>query len=129
MTTILLVEDETLFAMSITEALADAGFRVHCVSEGRRALELAGEVAIDAAIVDLGLPDMDGREVALELRRRCRKLPIFVCSGFDARSINEWAVAAEIVAIEKPIEDERLIGLLEAHAIVAPSRRAGEAPA
>src|ERR1035441_10419994 len=47
---------------------------------GREALAVAASHPPDAIILDLGLPDIDGTEVILELRRWCRA-PIIVLSG------------------------------------------------
>ena len=62
---ILLVEDDEAIAVSLTDGLVGAGFVVEHVSTGRDALA-AGPA--DAVLLDLGLPDMDGRDVCRALR-------------------------------------------------------------
>ncbi|MGD9701435.1 MAG: response regulator transcription factor [Acidimicrobiia bacterium] len=62
---ILLVEDDDAIAVSLTDGLVEAGFDVEHVATGRAALA-AGRA--DVVLLDLGLPDMDGRDVCRELR-------------------------------------------------------------
>jgi DNA-binding response OmpR family regulator len=62
---ILLVEDDDAIAVSLSDGLVGAGFDVEHVSTGRAALA-AGPA--DAVLLDLGLPDMDGRDVCRSLR-------------------------------------------------------------
>ncbi len=65
---ILLVEDDRSIASSLVEGLEAAGHDVTHVSLGRRAVELGPDH--EMVLLDLGLPDMDGRDVCRELRAR-----------------------------------------------------------
>jgi DNA-binding response OmpR family regulator len=69
---ILLVEDDPRLAEMLTEYLAQAGFRITAAANGRAALDqLAtqhGAGDINAVILDLMLPDMDGLDVCRRLR-------------------------------------------------------------
>ena len=113
MTTILLVEDETLIAMSLAEALAEAGFTVRCEFEGRRALDAAAQTEFGAAVVDLGLPDMSGTEVARELRARYPALPIIVCTAFFSQDLARFVEETRVQFLEKPVEDSQLVSTLQ----------------
>ena len=62
---ILLVEDDDAIAVSLTDGLVQAGFDVDHVATGRGALAAA---SVDVVLLDLGLPDMDGRDVCRALR-------------------------------------------------------------
>lgn len=64
---ILLVEDDRSIAASVVDGLAAEGFVVDHVSTGSAALAATG---YDMVLLDLGLPDMDGREVFRRLRAR-----------------------------------------------------------
>jgi CheY-like chemotaxis protein len=83
---VLVVEDEPLIAFMLEDALADAGAAVTTSNAGCGALDEVGRHAarFDAAVVDLGLPDMDGAEVVARLRAACPSLPLVVATGFDA---------------------------------------------
>jgi len=67
---ILFVEDEPSIAEPFSHALARAGFATTTVSTGAEALAAAERIAPDLVLLDLMLPDADGREVCRELRRR-----------------------------------------------------------
>ena len=63
---ILLVEDDLSIARALNEALTAAGFAVNHVATGAEALSAAD---FDLVVLDLGLPDMDGRDVCREMRQ------------------------------------------------------------
>ncbi|HJQ58110.1 MAG TPA: response regulator, partial [Vineibacter sp.] len=80
---ILVVEDEAVVQLALTEALRDLGFSVEPVGTAGAALERLHELggAIDAAIVDIGLPDRSGDTLTVELRQRHVGLPIIIATG------------------------------------------------
>jgi DNA-binding response OmpR family regulator len=84
---LLLVEDDVMVASGIKLGLTGAGYAVDWVGTGERAEEvLRGEV-FDAAIIDIGLPQMDGLELTRRLRRSdmaSRKLPVLILTARDA---------------------------------------------
>ncbi len=65
---ILLVEDEPEIASYLVRGLAYEGYHVERVATGAEALAVARERPPDLVILDLGLPDLDGLEVARRLR-------------------------------------------------------------
>ena len=65
---LLLVEDDVMVASGIKLGLSNAGYAVDWVGSGERAEEVLRTEVFDAAIIDIGLPNMDG----LELTRRLR---------------------------------------------------------
>ena len=67
---ILFVEDEPSIAEPFTRALVRAGFETTTVGTAAGALETAAQIDPDLVLLDLTLPDGDGREVCRELRRR-----------------------------------------------------------
>ncbi|HWA52535.1 MAG TPA: response regulator transcription factor [Solirubrobacterales bacterium] len=67
---ILVVEDEESISTPFAEALRRAGFEPIVTGTAAGALQLAGDVEPDLVILDLTLPDGDGRDVCRELRRR-----------------------------------------------------------
>src|SRR6476646_10461807 len=78
---ILLVEDDRALAAVVEEALTAAGHTVTSVPDGASAL--ASE-ANDVVLLDLTLPDLDGREVCRMLRGRQPDLPIVIVSASGA---------------------------------------------
>jgi two-component system, OmpR family, KDP operon response regulator KdpE len=77
---ILLVEDQPELVRALQINLRARQYEVITARTGREALALAASHPPDAIILDLGLPDIDGTEVIVELRRWC-KAPIIVLSG------------------------------------------------
>ena len=77
---ILIVEDETDLVRALRINLRARQYQVMTAGTGREALALAVSHPPDAIILDLGLPDIDGTEVIVELRRWYRA-PIIVLSG------------------------------------------------
>ena len=77
---ILIVEDEAELVRALRINLRARQYEVLTAGTGREALALAASHPPDAIILDLGLPDIDGTEVIVELRRWYRA-PIIVLSG------------------------------------------------
>jgi two-component system, OmpR family, KDP operon response regulator KdpE len=77
---ILIVEDEPELVRALRINLRARQYDVRCASTGREALTAAADHPPDAIILDLGLPDIDGTEVIVELRRWYHA-PIIVLSG------------------------------------------------
>jgi DNA-binding response OmpR family regulator len=67
---ILVVEDEESISQPFAEALRRAGFEAVVTATAAGALELADSQEPDLVMLDLALPDGDGRDVCRELRRR-----------------------------------------------------------
>ncbi len=68
--TVLVVDDEPKILQVVRDYLVDAGFTVNTASDGTTALAQARAVAPDLVVLDLGLPGIDGLDVARELQRR-----------------------------------------------------------
>jgi two-component system KDP operon response regulator KdpE len=77
---ILIVEDQPELVRALRINLRARQYDVRTARTGREALSLAASHPPDAIILDLGLPDIDGTEVIVELRRWSRA-PIIVLSG------------------------------------------------
>ena len=66
---LLLVEDDVMVASGIKLGLSDAGYAVDWVGSAERAEEVLQGETFDAAIIDIGLPRIDGLELTRRLRR------------------------------------------------------------
>jgi CheY-like chemotaxis protein len=87
--TILVVDDETHVRESIAAALRALGYRVFCAEDGEKALELVRERRdIDAVLLDMVMPHMDGRATYLALRDVRPDLRVVLTTGF---ALNEEA--------------------------------------
>jgi two-component system, OmpR family, response regulator len=81
---LLLVEDDVMLASGIKLGLTGAGYAVDWVGSGERALEAVQGESFDAAVIDLGLPKMDGLELTQALRKSGFSLPILILTARDA---------------------------------------------
>jgi PAS domain S-box-containing protein len=81
---ILVVEDEPTVRTMAVRTLQDAGYRVHQANDGREALNLieGSDGKVDLVVTDLGMPEMDGHELALHLRSLRPGLPVLYMSGY-----------------------------------------------
>jgi DNA-binding response OmpR family regulator len=80
MRTLLLVDDDAVLRQSLAEQLA-AEFETVQAANGKAALEAAKAGRFDAVLLDVGLPDMDGREVCRKLRDAGVKAPIIMLTA------------------------------------------------
>jgi DNA-binding response OmpR family regulator len=84
---LLLVEDEPEIQDFLKQPLADAGYEVDTAKDGRTAIQLASGRKYDVLIVDLGLPDQDGIDLLLQLRRSGISSPVLILSA--RRSVDD----------------------------------------
>src|ERR1035437_10893588 len=83
---LLLVEDDSLIGRGVSQTLRDQGYAVDWVRDGVAArLQIASGVH-DLAILDLGLPQLDGLVVLREARNQQHGLPVLVLTARDAPS-------------------------------------------
>ena len=81
---ILLAEDDELLGAGLRVGLQQQGFQVDWERAGRAALRELLVVDYEAAVLDLGMPRMDGMDVLAALRERGRSLPVLVLTARDA---------------------------------------------
>ena len=81
---LLLVEDDVMVASGIKLGLSDAGYAVDWVGSAERALEVMGAESFDAAIIDIGLPRMDGLALTRQLREAGHAIPVLILTARDA---------------------------------------------
>jgi putative nucleotidyltransferase with HDIG domain len=87
---VLVVDDDVSFARTVADALNDRDIEAIAVSDPREALALARRTPFAAAVVDLVMPDMDGLELARELRRGNPATEVVLLTGHaDLRSAIE----------------------------------------
>jgi two-component system copper resistance phosphate regulon response regulator CusR len=84
---LLLVEDEPEIQNFLKQPLANAGYEVDTAKDGQTAIQLASEKKYDVLIVDLGLPDQDGIDLILQLRRSGISSPVLILSA--RRSVDD----------------------------------------
>ncbi len=114
---ILLVEDDADCRDALQLVLQGKGYRVEAASGGRAALAALGRSRPGLMLLDLHMPDLDGRLLLRRIRKdpRLADLPVFVISGaIDAAAgIDRLAPGAQVEGIfEKPLNFPRLLEAL-----------------
>jgi DNA-binding response OmpR family regulator len=111
---ILLVEDDPVLAEMVKRYLGGAGFDVSVAPTGAAGLSLHKREAIDAIILDLMLPDMDGLDLCRKLRQESQTPVLMLTARGDAM---DRVVGLEIGAddyLPKPFEPRELLARLKA---------------
>jgi two-component system, OmpR family, response regulator len=81
---LLIVEDDAHLRELLVRSLAAEGFDVGAVATGHQLLERASVSPADALVIDIGLPDSDGRDVCQALRARGISAPVLFLTARDA---------------------------------------------
>jgi DNA-binding response OmpR family regulator len=91
---LLLVEDEPEIQNFIKQSLVGAGYEVHTAEDAETAAQLAGTHVYHGMIVDLGLPDQDGIDLILQLRKSGVTVPVLILSA--RRSVDDRVKGLEL---------------------------------
>lgn len=112
---ILLIEDNPDARQMLRAVLALAGHDVHDVPDGAAAIAAAAQARWDAAVIDIGLPDIDGYEVARRLRESegGAGMTLVAVSGYGKEYDKGRAHGAGFDAyLMKPVSAEQLCGVI-----------------
>jgi CheY-like chemotaxis protein len=108
---VLIVEDNDDARLMLHEALAFSGHQVREARDGATGLALAAQSTPDIALIDIGLPDLDGYEVARRLRASPggRRMALIAITGYGQTDDQRRAYEAGFDAhLTKPVAPERL---------------------
>ena len=114
---ILIVEDEVLIQILASDYLEEAGFNVDTAGSAAEAMNKLALIpgGVDAAIVDMGLPDRKGDALIQEMRTMHPTLPVVVATGQGAESTREaFKGVPNIAFVQKPYSAAGLLGALRA---------------
>ncbi|WP_058912792.1 transcriptional regulator TctD [Entomohabitans teleogrylli] len=112
---LLLAEDNRELAHWLEKALVQSGFAVDCVFDGLGADHLLQSESYALAVLDIGMPGLDGLEVVQRLRRRGQTLPVLLLSARStvAERVKGLNVGADDY-LPKPFDPEELDARLRA---------------
>lgn len=111
---LLIVEDEAALQQQLADSLRENGYVVDVASDGEEGLYFAQEYPVDMAIVDLGLPKLDGVELIKKARESGLTYPILILT---AR--NRWQEKVEGLEagaddyLTKPFHPEELLARIK----------------
>lgn len=115
---VLLAEDTPFFRMVETEYLTSAGYEVRVAEDGRAALDILNEEPVDAAVLDIVMPRMDGWALIRAIRKdeRLKDLPVMAVTSLGNegdRSVATRGLDAGFDAWELKLDKTRLLETLE----------------
>ena len=112
---VLVIEDEREILNQLSEVLKRAGFVVDAAEDGEQGLYYATEYPIDIAVVDLGLPKMDGIEIIKRVRKKGLNYPILILTARASwQDRVEGLEAGADDYLDKPYHKEELLARLRA---------------
>ena len=114
---LLIVDDVEAVATVLRDGLSELGQTVFTASSGKEAIEIFKTTPVDLVLCDLGMPDMNGWQVASVIKSICRekgmpKTPFVLITGWGGQVAEDKMAAQSGVdaIVEKPID---ILGLLE----------------
>ena len=117
MSKILLIDDDDLFRHYLATLLQRSGFHVRAVSSGAGVLDIMAAERFDAVVTDLFMPEVDGIEVVISVKRQFPRIPIVGVTGDRSDGIENPCIAAMIRlgaagVLRKPVDKKELLSLL-----------------
>lgn len=112
---ILLIDDNDDARVMVRELLCNAGFDIVEAGTGRAGIDALADPSICAAVIDIGLPDLTGYEVAMRIRhdQATRHVHLIALTGYGQDADRAKALAAGFdVFMTKPVQFEELLGNL-----------------
>lgn len=115
MTTIAVIEDDDNQREFLNDFLTENGYVVHTVGSGTQATKLLEKLQPDLALLDLGLPDIDGGSLFSQLKKDYPDLPIIILTARNASSdiVKGFNLGADDY-ITKPYNAEELLARIKA---------------
>lgn len=124
--TILIIEDEAPIRKLLNITLEGNGFKTVDADNGREGARLVASVKPELILLDLGLPDVDGKEV-IQMVREWSQTPIIVCSvrNNDSEIIQAFELGADDY-VTKPFNPDILMARINANLRKSVTQEAGE---
>lgn len=108
-TSVLIVDDEIEVAKALRRLLRRRGYEVHLAHSAAEALALLDHITPDLVISDYRMPDVNGVELLVEVRRRLPGIPTFILSGY--MDVNESDSVDAF--LWKPWDPQTLVATIE----------------
>ncbi len=109
MARILIVDDEEMDRVLLSEILHQAGHEPRFAPNGRAALKIWKSSDIDLVITDIVMPELNGLELLESLREEDPWARVIAISGTSAKKLNEAARAGALAILTKPIDPQELL--------------------
>ncbi len=116
MTRVLVIDDYDHFRIVLTMILEDAGYDVQSASNGKIGLRQFSESPVDVVVTDIVMPEKEGLETIVELRRMSRDVKIIALSGGGMVGPDTYLETAKMLGADrvfrKPIAQEDLLAAI-----------------
>lgn len=111
---ILVIDDQKSMCWILSKVLSDAGFSVRTANTAKEALSIVDNGGVAAAIIDFRLPDGNGLDLFLELRKYDKKLPCVLITSYGSPKLREEAKELGFYAyFDKPFDNRALVDTLK----------------
>jgi CheY-like chemotaxis protein len=114
---VLVVDDDAIVRQAIVILLEDHGFRVATAVDGADALRKFRQSAPDAVLTDIVMPNKEGIELIMELRRERPDARIIAMSGGGTMATSNFVLLATTlgadIGLRKPFDDLELIAAID----------------
>ncbi len=108
--TILVTDDDKGCRNLLYEILAEYGYKVDTATSGKECLSLAKRRRYDLALVDLGMPDISGLELATQIKEFNSKTKVILITGWGVQlNLTESKMGAISAVIAKPFRSEDVL--------------------
>ena len=112
---VLVVEDEASVRSQIVEALIEQGYQVREAADGTAGLKIVlSDEPFDILIADVGLPGVNGRQIADAARERRPGLPVLLITGYAGAALDNLKAGAGLEILHKPFSIEMLLERMKA---------------
>ena len=85
--TILVADDSRSVRVHVKQRLVEAGFNVVLAADGREAISHIANEQLDAAILDINMPELDGYAVCQQLDYIGSRMPVIFMTGVEANAV------------------------------------------
>ena len=111
---VLIIDDEPLVRAHLRRVLELRGFLVRDAPNGRMGMAELANYPIDLILLDLSMPDMDGVELARQLRASGNTLPVVLCSGnLDGAAERGLQPGMVQSVLQKPFSTDELLAAID----------------
>jgi CheY-like chemotaxis protein len=117
--TVLVVDDDNLVQTTFKLLLESKGYQVLLANDGNHALQQLESARVDAVLLDILMPDREGIETLIEIKRRQPRTRVLVMSGGGIRTKHDFlSVAAKFGAdatIKKALGTTEILNIVDSH--------------
>lgn len=114
---ILVIDDEPSIRFLLEKMLEREGYAVITAADGEEGMKLFQESSFDLVITDIIMPEKEGIEIIMEIKKKYPDIPVIAISGGGFNSpqsyLNIARAAGAAAVLEKPVEKETLLSQVQ----------------